>query len=481
MLDIVRSHQPDFFVEPPSNMRHGPQHRTCLLWIFFALFGAGYFLCPSSAFCDFHLLKKFIIAYNQEALKESLIDETHRGEEGVLRIRPEIGKSFGIKVYIDQDYLESKELFEKADVFLEDAKMALSSDEKAEEDPVQMIADLFLSHKWSLELAKKKLAAYRSRLNASVDDRLNQTVSVEAMDRLLEESLKKTDYRLRDTLALFFNICQAQDQSNLYLTPDNVTFVNQVFHGFINEASEKELEMFDLDRDSGQHKNPSYNWKNAVEKRASKYIPLFEASFKKSGNKIYNIDPLLFFALMKRESQFEALAVSPVGAVGLTQIMPKTGKDLGMKKIYVPSYFGKAVSLMRKEIRTKEQAEAALLLISETNKLSQARRARELMQQSLSFGKKREKLFYKYKRELLKKRADDRLNPALAIEYGLSYFARQMRAQGGDISLALASYNAGPGAVRKYKGIPPYDETVYFRNKVLQYYRDYQRKVQNSP
>lgn len=462
-------------------MRPSLHHKLFLFWGFFVLISAEHFISPSSALCDSHLLKKFIIAYNQEALKESLIDDTHRGEEGVLRIRPEIGKSFGIKVFIDQDYLESKKLFEKADVFLEDAKMALSSDVKAEKDHFQMIADLFLSHKWSLELAKKKLAAYRSRLNARVDDRLDQTVSVETMDRLLKESLKKTDYRLRDALGLFFNICQAPDQSNSYLTPDNVTFVNQVFYGFISEASDKELEMFDLDRDSGRHKNPSYNWKNVVEKRASKYVPMFEASLEKSGSKIYNIDPLLFFALMKRESQFKALAISPVGAVGLTQIMPKTGKDLGMKNIYIPSYYGKAVSLMRKERRTQEQAEAALFLITETNKLSQARRARELMQQCLSLGKKREKLFHKYKRELLKKRADDRLKPALAIAHGLSYFARQMKAQGGDISLALASYNAGPGAVRKYKGIPPYEETVYFRNKVLEYYRDYQEKMKNSP
>jgi hypothetical protein len=462
-------------------MKHSPLLKPLLIWTFFVLIGVGYFISPSPAQCDYRLLKKFIIAYNQEALKESLIDDTHRGEEGVLRIRPEIGKTFGIKVFIDQDYLDSKELFDKADNFLEDAKMALSSDEKAEEDHLQIIANLFLSYKWSMELARKKLAVYRSRLNANVDDRLNQNVSVEAMDRLLKESLEKTDFRLRDALGLFFNTCQGQDRSKLYLTPDNVTFVNQVFHGLINEASENELEMFHLDRDSGRHKNPPYNWKDAVEKRASKYITLFEAALKKSGNKIYNVDPLLFFALMKRESQFKALAVSPVGAVGLTQIMPKTGKGLGMKNIYVPSYFGKGVSLMKQERRTKERAEAALFLINETNKLTQARRARELIQESLRLGKKREKLFSKYKRELLKKRADDRLNAALAIEYGLTYFARQMRAQKGDMSLALACYNAGPGAVRKYKGIPPYDETVFFRNKVLQYYRDYQRKVQNSP
>jgi soluble lytic murein transglycosylase-like protein len=239
--------------------------------------------------------------------------------------------------------------------------------------------------------------------------------------------------------------------------------------------------MFDLDRDRGHHKNPGYNWKDAIGKRASKYIPLFEATLKKSSNKIYNVDPLLFFALMKRESQFKAFAVSPVGAAGLTQIMPKTGRNLGMKNIYAPSYLGKGISLMKQERITKLRAEAALLLINETNKLTQARRARELMQKSLRLGKKREELFSKYKRELLKKRTDDRLKAELAIEYGLTYFARQMRAHGGDISLALAAYNAGPGAVRRYKGIPPYDETVFFRNKILQYYRDYQRKVNGAP
>jgi len=464
-------------------MKPSPLHRPFLIWTFLALIGAGYSIFPSPALCDYQLLKKFIIAYNQEVLKESLINDTHRGEEGVLRVRPEIAKSLGIKVFIDQDYLDSKALFEKANVFLEDAKMALSSKEQeaSQGNLVQMITDLFLSYKWSLELAKKKLAAYRSRLNAGVDDRLNQTVSVEAMDRLLAESLKKTDNKLRDALGLFFNICQGQDPRNAHVTPDNVTFVNQVFHGFTSEASEKALKIYNLDRDSGHHKNASYNWKNAVEKRASKYIPLFEAALEKPGNKIYDIDPLLFFALMKRESQFKPLAVSPVGAVGLTQIMPNTGKDLGMKNIYLPSYFAKAVSLVVKERRTKEQAEATLLGITETNKLSQARQARELMQESLSLGKKREKLFAKYKRELLKKKSDDRLNPSLAIEHGLIYLARQMKSQGGDMSLALASYNAGPGAVRKYKGIPPYDETVFFRNKVLQYYLEYKRKVQNSP
>ncbi len=455
-------------------------HGLFPLWLLFALIGANYFTSAPTALADVHLLKTIVIACNLEDLKESLINDSHRGEEGVLRIRPEIGESFGMNVYMDQDYLDAKALFEQADVFLEDAKTEMSSKEKEkyQDEHAQKIAEYLISHKKSMELAKEKLVAYRSRLNARVDERLNDAVGADIIYRLLQESLKKTDFRLRDALGLFFNICQGRDQGNPSLTPENVAFVNDVFEQFTRRASEKALSRFDLDRDSGHHQKPSYNWKNALGKRASVHIPLFEATLKKLDNKIYNVDPLLFFALMRRESRFDPLAVSPVGAVGLTQIMPKTGKDLGMKNIYVPSYYGKAVSLIRQERRAKEEAMVALFEITEENRLSPARRARELMQKSLKLGERREKLFARYKRDLLQKRNDDRLKPSLAMEYGLNYFARQMRAQQGDMSLALASYNAGPNSVRKFKGIPPYEETVFFRNRVLEYYRAYQRKAQ---
>ncbi|MDO7641661.1 MAG: lytic transglycosylase domain-containing protein, partial [Reinekea forsetii] len=42
------------------------------------------------------------------------------------------------------------------------------------------------------------------------------------------------------------------------------------------------------------------------------------------------------------------------------------------------------------------------------------------------------------------------------------------------LSLALAAYNAGEGAVAKYQGIPPYPETENYVTQVLGRYQDYQ-------
>ena len=95
----------------------------------------------------------------------------------------------------------------------------------------------------------------------------------------------------------------------------------------------------------------------------------------------------------------------------------------------------------------------------------------------MNCGQERSKLFRRYKKELLKKDRDDRLKLGKAIEYGYKYFSGLMKAQNGDISLALASYNAGPHRVKQYKGIRPYGETVSFRNMVLKYYREYLTRI----
>jgi soluble lytic murein transglycosylase-like protein len=65
------------------------------------------------------------------------------------------------------------------------------------------------------------------------------------------------------------------------------------------------------------------------------------------------------------------------------------------------------------------------------------------------------------------------LDPAQAIEGGAKYLRQQLDKFGGDPQKALAAYNAGPGAVQKYGGIPPYAETQNYVQKVMGYAREF--------
>ena len=57
-------------------------------------------------------------------------------------------------------------------------------------------------------------------------------------------------------------------------------------------------------------------------------------------------------------------------------------------------------------------------------------------------------------------------DPISNIHGGVRYLKRLLEQFSGDVSLALAAYNAGPEKVRKYQGIPPYPETRKFVQKV---------------
>ncbi len=62
----------------------------------------------------------------------------------------------------------------------------------------------------------------------------------------------------------------------------------------------------------------------------------------------------------------------------------------------------------------------------------------------------------------------DPKNPRENIKGGIQYL-KQMAQKFGDLDKTLAAYNAGPGAVEKYKGIPPYKETQEYVKKIRRY------------
>jgi soluble lytic murein transglycosylase-like protein len=114
----------------------------------------------------------------------------------------------------------------------------------------------------------------------------------------------------------------------------------------------------------------------------------------------YKLDEDLIRAVIRAESSFDPLQVSPAGAKGLMQIMPILAKELNVR---------------------------------------------------------------------------DPFDPRQNIMAGAKYLRRLLDAHSGNVSLALASYNAGPSTVARYKGMPPFRETRNYVKKIKGYLAEAER------
>ena len=75
----------------------------------------------------------------------------------------------------------------------------------------------------------------------------------------------------------------------------------------------------------------------------------------------------------------------------------------------------------------------------------------------------------------------DLFDPYVNVDAGSRYLRSLMKEYKGDLELALAAYNAGPAAVARYGGVPPFRETREYVRKVLTTYEKYSRRAARVP
>ena len=97
---------------------------------------------------------------------------------------------------------------------------------------------------------------------------------------------------------------------------------------------------------------------------------------------------------------------------------------------------------------------------SNGNRFAVSRKGAKGMMQLMPFTSKRMKV-------------NDPFDPVENIEGGVKYIKELMGTFGGNVVHAVAAYNAGPAAVQKFGGIPPYPETRTYVKRVLSYYEKY--------
>lgn len=155
-----------------------------------------------------------------------------------------------------------------------------------------------------------------------------------------------------------------------------------------------------------------FRWKQMIVK-AQPIQDVPYASIINQCGKEYEVDPVLIAAVIRCESSFNSRAVSKAGAVGLMQICVPTWQEI------------KKTQQEWMNIQSKESDMQALY------------------------------------------------QPQINIAAGTMYLHSMLLRYQGDPVKAVAAYNAGPGSVDKYNGMPPYSETVRYVHHVASVWREY--------
>ena len=199
------------------------------------------FFAPAGA--DTPLLCDIIAAYNTDALEKSVKKGTYRGEEGILRIGPDVGRELGLDTFVNADYRQAKAFYVSADRIYEDAWRILRSarSQSCNDARIKRLARLAAAHNAGEEAAGKRMLAYHVRVPLEADQRLDRQICMALMERLLKKSFAATGNNLRDALGHFYNTCSGENPNGPHLSPENIRFVNYVFRSFSARASKKDL------------------------------------------------------------------------------------------------------------------------------------------------------------------------------------------------------------------------------------------------